>query len=114
MSAVVEAALVGVVIYGKRFKVVQTVPERACERFLHSQISDPELRRKLTPTYGFGCKRPSVSNHYYKTFERENTELVTDAIERITPTAIRTVDGVERQIDALVLATGFRVSTDPE
>ena len=82
--------------------------------FLRTQVSDPELRRKLTPDYGFACKRPSVSNHYYRTFERENTELVTEPIERVTATGIRTADGVERELDALVLATGFRISTDPE
>ena len=113
-SAIVETLLVGTFLLGKRFPPLSTVPARACRAFLHSQVSDPELRRKLTPEYGFACKRPSVSNRYYKTFERENTELVTEPIERITPNGILTEDGREREIDVLVLATGFRISTDPE
>jgi cation diffusion facilitator CzcD-associated flavoprotein CzcO len=113
-SSIVETALVGIVTFGQRFKPLSTVPAWACKRFLHSQVKDPELRRKLTPDHGFGCKRPSVSNRYYRTFTRENVDLVTDGIERITPTGIRTVDGREREIDVLVLATGFRVSTEPE
>ena len=40
-------------------------------------------------------------------------ELVTDPIERITPTGIRTADGTEREIDTLILATGF-FTTEPE
>jgi cation diffusion facilitator CzcD-associated flavoprotein CzcO len=33
-------------------------------------IRDPELRRKLTPNYDFGCKRPTFSNDYYRTFTK--------------------------------------------
>ena len=35
--------------------------------------------------------------------------LETAAIEAITPTGVRTADGVEHPIDVLVLATGFKV-----
>ncbi len=72
-------------------------------------VKDPELRRKLTPTHSYGCKRPLISNDYYPTFNRPNVELVTDHIERITPNGVRTVDGVEREADTIVLATGFHV-----
>ena len=34
-------------------------------RFL--SVRDKELRRKLTPDYDFGCKRPTFSNAYYRT-----------------------------------------------
>lgn len=111
---VIELFLVGTVVHGRRLKPLVWIPERGIQAFLRTQVSDPELRRKLTPDYGFACKRPSVSNHYYRTFERENTELVTEPIDRVTASGIRTADGVERELDALVLATGFRVSTDPE
>src|SRR5690606_25061067 len=33
-------------------------------RFL--SIRDPQLRKKLTPDYDFGCKRPTFSNTYYR------------------------------------------------
>ena len=39
-----------------------------------------------------GCplgKRPSVSNSYLRTFNRENVALISDHIERITPKGIR-------------------------
>lgn len=73
-------------------------------------VEDPEVRRKLTPTVPYGCQRPLVSNRYYPTFNRPNVELVTESIERITPTGIRTVDGVERDCDTIVFATGFRTT----
>jgi hypothetical protein len=71
------------------------------------------VAEQLTPDYGFGCKRPSMSNEYFATFNRANTHLVTDPIERITETGIRTADGIEREVDALVLATGYQ-TTEPE
>ncbi len=36
-------------------------------------------------------------------------DLVTDRIETITPTGVRTAGGVEHEVDTLVLATGFKV-----
>lgn len=111
-SAATEALLLSF-IYNKQVPVAVRSIEQVCRAHLRSQVPDPELRRKLTPSYGFGCKRPSFSNSYFPTFLRDNVELVTDGIERITPTGIRTVDGVEREIDTLVLATGFKVLDVP-
>ena len=73
-------------------------------------VEDPELRSKLIPTHPWGCKRPLFSNDYYPAFNRANLELVTEAIDRITPSSIRTADGQEREIDALILATGFKTT----
>ena len=64
---------------------------------------------KLTPAYSFGCKKPTASNTYYSTFLRDNVELVTDGISHIEPDGIVTKDGVKREIDTLILATGFKV-----
>ncbi len=68
-----------------------------------------DLWEKLQPKYGFGCKRPTFSNEYFRTFARDNTDLITTPIEKITATGIRTRDGIERDIDVLILATGYKV-----
>jgi len=70
-------------------------------------VEDPALRAKLVPDHLWGCKRPLFSNDYYPAFNQPNLELVTEGIERISPGSIVTVDGRERPIDTLVLATGF-------
>ncbi len=70
-------------------------------------VDDPELRRKLTPTEPYGCKRPLISNEYYPTFNRPNVELVTEGVRAITADSITTVDGRSRPVDTIVLATGF-------
>src|SRR3546814_5029709 len=72
------------------------------------------FRSALTPDYGFGCKCPPVPNRYLKTFTRDHVDLVTAPTEEITPEGVRTRDGVVHEADALSLATGFRMATDPE
>ena len=73
-------------------------------------VRDPVLRAKLTPRYPFGCKRPLFSNLYYPVFNLPHVELVTDRIERLTASGIITTDGITRELDTLILATGFEVS----
>ncbi len=76
---------------------------------MRRQVKDPELRKKLMPTFQFGCKRVLVSDDYWATFERDDVELVTDPIEAIERTGIRTKDGTLHEADVIVLATGFKL-----
>jgi cation diffusion facilitator CzcD-associated flavoprotein CzcO len=64
--------------------------EKVALKHLREQVRDPEVRDKLTPRYGLGCKRPSFSNEYLATFNRENVTLETDEIEAVTPGGVRT------------------------
>jgi cation diffusion facilitator CzcD-associated flavoprotein CzcO len=112
-SALVEAGMVVGVIYNRQLPQISRAIERAGRLWIRAQVRDPELRRQLTPQYGFGCKRPSMSNSYFRTFTRDDTELVTDPIERITPSGLVTADGTERELDTLILATGF-LTTEPD
>ena len=70
--------------------------------------TDPELRRKVTPTDEIGCKRMMLTDEWYPTLTKPNVELVTERIAEVTPGGIRTADGSERPADVLVLATGFK------
>lgn len=81
----------------------------AGKAYLRKQIRDPELRDKLTPRYAVGCKRPAFHNTYLSTFNRENVELVTEPIDRISTDGVITVDGRAHEVDVLILATGFKV-----
>jgi cation diffusion facilitator CzcD-associated flavoprotein CzcO len=78
--------------------------------FMRRQLKDPEVRRKAWPDYQFGCKRILFHSEYLLTLQRSNVELVTDAIERLTPRGVVTADGREREIDCLIYATGFRTT----
>jgi cyclohexanone monooxygenase len=75
-----------------------------------AQVRDPEVREKLRPRLPFGAQRPLNSDVYYPTFNREHVTLVTDPIAEITARGVRTADGTERQVDVLVLATGYEAN----
>lgn len=77
---------------------------------LEAQVADPELRRKLTPGYPIGCKRVLIVDDFYPALQRPNVSLVTEGIERITPTGVVTKDGVEHPCDVIVWATGFETT----
>ncbi|MEV0031782.1 NAD(P)/FAD-dependent oxidoreductase [Nocardia sp. NPDC050793] len=78
------------------------------DRHREKQVPDQELRAKLTPDYAAGCKRGLFSNEYFPALAQPNVTVETTAIEAVTPTGIRTVDGVEHPVDVIVYGTGFK------
>jgi cation diffusion facilitator CzcD-associated flavoprotein CzcO len=82
-------------------------------RQIRRNVADPELQRKLTPSYELGCKRILLSDHFYPAIAAPNARLVTEPIASFTEGSIITQDGQEREVDAVVLATGFRVTDNP-
>ena len=87
--------------------------EEQARLFIGAHVADPTLRDRLTPSYRMGCKRVLISNDFYPTVERDNVEVVVDAIERITAQGVRTRDGRLHELDVLILATGFMVTDNP-
>jgi cation diffusion facilitator CzcD-associated flavoprotein CzcO len=77
---------------------------------LEAQVSDPELRKKLTPDYPIGCKRVLPTDAYYPALLRDNVTLVTDGISRINEQGIETRDGTNHNFDVLIYATGFETT----
>ncbi len=78
--------------------------------YLHHVVKDAALRQKLTPNFTIGCKRILMSNNYYQALTQPNAEVITDGIDCVTAKGIKTRDGVEHEVDAIVLATGFMVT----
>lgn len=106
-TGVLETIMVTGVLQYRRLGFFNRLAERFAKRHLARQVHDPELRRHLTPDYSFGCKRPTFSNTYYPTFNRPDVHLETTSIDHVDATGIVTTDGRRRDIDTLVLATGF-------
>ncbi|MFI5778765.1 flavin-containing monooxygenase [Nocardia sp. NPDC051570] len=80
---------------------------------LRLDVPDPELRRRLTPSYALGCKRILLSNSYYRAFRRDTVRLVTEPITEVRANAVVTADGAEHEADIIVAATGFHVTDSP-
>jgi cation diffusion facilitator CzcD-associated flavoprotein CzcO len=80
---------------------------------LRGEVRDPQLRAKVTPNFRIGCKRMLLSNDYYPALGRANVDVVTDSIGEIREHSIITADGIEREVDAIVVATGFHVTDSP-
>lgn len=78
-----------------------------------ARIKDPAVAKKLAPDtapYAFGTKRPCLENGFYEIFNQDNVDLADlreAPIRRVTETAVITEDGRERELDILVLGTGF-------
>jgi 4-hydroxyacetophenone monooxygenase len=69
-----------------------------------------DLIAACTPTYPPYGKRILLDNGWYRALLRPNVELVTDSIDRITSSGVRTVDGVDHPADVIVMSTGFRMT----
>ena len=76
-TALLELIMVAAVLNYRRANLLNRGAAAAARRHLHKQVADPELRRKLTPDYSFGCKRPTFSNDYYPAFTRPDVHLET-------------------------------------
>jgi cation diffusion facilitator CzcD-associated flavoprotein CzcO len=86
------------------------VPERMARRHLEKQVPDPKLRDRLTPDYAIGCKRVVPSNEWYPAITQPNVDVITAGIREVRPNGIVTANGELRELDAIVLATGFHVT----
>ena len=81
---------------------------------IRARVKDPVVAEKLMPQYPMGAKRLCVDTDYFETFNRDNVTLVDlreSALDGFTEKGLRTVDGTEYELDAVVFATGFDAMT---
>ncbi|UGT42574.1 NAD(P)/FAD-dependent oxidoreductase [Nocardia yamanashiensis] len=83
--------------------------ERAGKWNISRSIDDPELRAALTPDYRIGCKRILSSAGYYPALNRPHVEVTTGPISGIGRNGVIDADGIEREVDAIIYATGFQI-----
>lgn len=77
-------------------------------KHLEDQVQDPNLREKLIPDYPVGCKRILASDTYLPALQRDNVDLITSGVDRITAEGIVAADGSHRKVDTIIYATGFK------
>ncbi len=88
---------------------LKNVAERTARKHIGSNISDPELRRKVTPDFTIGCKRIIMSNALYPALDADNCHLhaSNDGLASIDLTGIVTAQGTHLDLDLIVYATGY-------
>jgi cation diffusion facilitator CzcD-associated flavoprotein CzcO len=87
--------------------------EKIARAHIRKQVSDPRLLEQVTPDYTIGCKRMLPSNRWYPALEAPNVELVTSGIGEVREHSVLDLDGVEREVDAIIFGTGFHVTDTP-
>ncbi len=78
-------------------------------------VKDPATAEALKPYYRYLCKRPASNDDYYPAFNQHNVTLIdvaeTQGVERLTENGF-VHQGVEYEIDCLILASGYEVTND--
>jgi cyclohexanone monooxygenase len=100
-----ESRAVAFAIDPRLFKVAEPL----ARLYLRQQVPDAALRKKLLPNYSMGCKRVLMSNNWYKSLTRPNVEVVDTGIAEVRAHSVVDKQGVEREVDAIIFGTGFRV-----
>ncbi len=79
-------------------------------------VTRADTAEALKPWYRQFCKRPTFNDEYLDTFNRDNVELVdvsgSRGVERITAKGV-VANGVEYEVDCIIYATGFEITTSP-
>ena len=107
---VLESTALGLVVNPKWTKFL----EKISLKHLKKSVADEELRKKLTPKYMLGCKRILISNDYYKALTLQQSQLITEGIEKVEGNAIITKDGKRSEVDAIIFGTGFNAADYPK
>ncbi|WP_078322448.1 flavin-containing monooxygenase [Mycobacteroides chelonae] len=110
-STLIEYLAAGLLYFEQAPWILKSL-ESASKAHLRIQVKDPATRTALTPDYNFFCKRPTFSNTYFSSFNRDNVELVTSPIDHIANDGIVNEDGHRRELDVIVLATGFKLQEE--
>jgi cyclohexanone monooxygenase len=83
--------------------------EDMVHKYIDSTISDPQMRKALTPDTHYGCKRGLVSDDFYPALTRDNVDLIASGLSEVTPTGLVTEDGHTVDVDVIIYCTGYRI-----
>ena len=115
MTALRAALYSGLEAFGVGFRKPWLLKqiEKMARAHINLAIKNPVLREKLTPDYTLGCKRVLLSNNYYPALARENVDVLATGVKEVRGNILVGQDGSEREVDTIILGTGFHVSDPP-
>ncbi|ANB14279.1 hypothetical protein AWJ20_5244 [Sugiyamaella lignohabitans] len=73
-----------------------------------------EILPKILPSFSPGCRRLTPGPGYLEALGQDNVTVISTGIERFTKKGIKTIDGTEREVDAIICATGADTSFAPQ
>ena len=83
----------------------------ALTKYISEQLGErQDLLPSCVPDFPVFGKRLIVDNTWYPTIARDNVDLVTEGISRVTAQGVETADGVLHEVDVVVVATGFKTN----
>ena len=86
-----------------------TMMKNVCLGFIESNLGDmPDLAAAVTPDYPYPGKRNVLADTFYSALRMPNVELVPKPVVEVSESGVEDSDGVHREIDVLIMATGFQ------
>ncbi|WEW61449.1 hypothetical protein PRK78_006939 [Emydomyces testavorans] len=76
-------------------------------------IKDERLLKGFTPKFGVGCRRVTPGDPYMLAIQERNVDVHFTAVAKFTEKGVVGEDGIEREADTIVCATGFDTSYRP-
>jgi cation diffusion facilitator CzcD-associated flavoprotein CzcO len=105
----------------RRFSLMQlkSKDQAGARQFLAGMMKeqlghDEQLTEHLTPSFAVGCRRMTPGSGYLQSLKAENMTVVPNAAVRFTENGIVGEDGVEREVDVVICATGFDTTFTPK
>lgn len=79
--------------------------------YIRSELEGREdLLKKAIPDYPAFGKRMLLDNGWYKALRKPNVELIAEEVTGIDETGLSTGSGLHREVDVIVLCTGFQTT----
>ncbi len=106
---------VGLEEWGVRYEEMDFRVMERLRRRVDEIVEDSATADLLKPWYRYQCKRPTSNDEYLQTFNRPNVKLIdvsaTQGVKRLTETGF-VADGKEYEIDCIIFASGYEVTSD--
>jgi cation diffusion facilitator CzcD-associated flavoprotein CzcO len=76
-------------------------------------IKKKEILENIIPKWGVGCRRITPGDPYMYAIQEDNIDVHFTEVVEITETGLKGKNGVEKNVDTIVCATGFDTSFRP-
>ncbi|KAJ9612026.1 hypothetical protein H2200_003621 [Cladophialophora chaetospira] len=87
--------------------------QAALKARMAEMMPDERLRQGFQPNFGIGCRRITPGDPYIEAVQKPNVDVHFTEVVKIDETGVIGKDGVHREVDTIVCATGFDVSYRP-